>query len=231
MILDNKDAIYITSWAAYNEGRAAGGWFNLADLTSMVPEERIEAYKAKGLDPYGRDEELVVHDYDDYTGIGYYELFGEPHPGTVIEFYEKLEGLIENELLVFIGLRETQSTEIAMDALENETLDNWTVYSYDLMVDLAEQQLEQEISTGALGYVADYIDRDYIRRDLEMDISYDEEDIPEYEVEEEDIDMFIQNTPMDTLRPYIDIEGYMRYIATDYSDFEHDGEIFYLVEY
>jgi hypothetical protein len=236
-MLSTEDAIYVTSWAAYNEGRPVGGWLMLKDLIDMIPEERIDAYKKLGLEPYGRDEELVVHDFDDYSGVGYYELLHEPHPETAVELYEELYILEDDEFLAFIGLKETQSNETALETLRNRQLGDWTVYNEDTMRDLAEDILESYIDVGNLDAIRDFIDEDMIRRDLEMDITYDEETgEPDFEVTQEVIDDFILSYSsadpyqLRDLRGYIDIDDYVRYISYDYGVFQYNGENYYLLE-
>lgn len=228
--LSREDAIYVTSWAAYNEGRAVGGWFNLNDLSELTLEEIMDEFKKTGLDPYGRDEELVVHDFDDYTGVGYYELFGEPYPLTVVDFYRQLKELDEEELAAFIGLVEDHGSTVALENLEEGTLDNWGVYDEETFKDFAAEIAQSYIESGDLPYIMDFIDREQIRRELEMEVSYDEQGLPEYEIDDYLLDDFIQSLDQERLGYYLDLDDFARYLATDYSEFEHDGSKYYLYE-
>ena len=117
----NKTSIYITSWSAYNEGSGRGGWLALEDLTT---DNYLEAIKKLGLDPDGYDEELVIHDYDDYEFSGVLsKLFGEAYPLEVVAFYEKWQKLDDDEKNNFLlaYMKRNQAKE-AMNALEDETL-------------------------------------------------------------------------------------------------------------
>lgn len=234
--LNDKDAIYITSWAAYNDGNSLrdGGWFNIAELADLSNEEIFDRLRLVGLEPDGYDEELVIHDYDDYSNMGYYELFGEAYPLTVINFYRKLQDLDDNEILAFIGIRETRSAQEALEALENEELDNYGIYTEDGFNDMLKESLEVMVQAGDLDNLRMYVDEDSLKEDLEMDITIDDETgEPEYEVDDYMIEDIIESADVDYLERYFDMERYERDVLMDgyYSEFEWDNEVFYIYEW
>ena len=162
-------SIYITSWHQYNGGGGRGGWFALEDLTE---ENYINELKKIGLDPEGRDEELVIHDYDDYELDGIlYQLFGEAHPLTVIKFYKKWDDLLDDEKMAFIGLAKTDSNQTALEALEEGALDCYLVYDEEGFNDYVEEGLSCSVDPKTWEYLSRYIDWDYVRRDFSFDWS------------------------------------------------------------
>lgn len=228
--LSREDAIYITSWGSYNEGNGVGGWYLLSELADLLDDnddEEREFYNRlikDGFDIYGQDEELVVHDFDDYTGIGYYEIFGEPYPLTVARFYKKLEDLSDNELGAFIGIKETYSISEALQELDDDNLDDYTVYTeadFDYMlIEFADKTDTR------------YLDYDAIKEYLEDGIDYDEDGEPEYEIDDYMIEDFIENSSPQYLERFFDFEAYKRDVLMDgnYSEFSFDGNVYYLAD-
>ena len=176
---NEKTSIYITSWASYNEGLGRGGWLALEETNE---ETFIEDMKKIGLDPEGFDEELVIHDYDDYEFEGgLYKLFGEAYPLTVIKFYEKWEELEEDEKLAFIGLLKDQGASIALEALEENALDCYLVMSEEGFEEYCRECLSCSVDSGAWDYLESYIDWDQVYREYGWDFStFDYDNITYY---------------------------------------------------
>jgi YD repeat-containing protein len=232
--LSIEDAIYVTSWAAYSEGMSLsrGGWFRLIDLANLPEEEIFNEFRKVGLEPRGRDEELVVHDYDDYTGIGYYELYGEAYPLTIVSLYEKLLELDEAELIAFIGVKENRGASEALEYLEDGYLNNYNYYTEQGFDEFLEEMLEELVQYDP-DKARQYIDEDQIRREYEMDISYDEDTgEPEYEIDDYMLEEIIQSMPKERLSYYLDVEEYKREVLMDgyYEEVEIDGETYYIYE-
>ena len=149
--MENKTSIYITSWASYNSGLGRGGWVALEELTTDNFTETMEKI---GLDPEGFDEELVIHDYDDYElNGGLYELFGECYPLQVVEFWEKWENLDNDEKMAFIGLLETDGKQTALEALENDSLDCYYVTDENGFHDYCQECFSCNVNRGAWDYI------------------------------------------------------------------------------
>lgn len=233
MKLNEKDAIWVTSWASYNSGCSKGGWFNLDKLADLTNEEIFDEFRKMGLDPDGFDEELVVHDYDNYTGLPYYELFGEPHPITVVDFYRRLREAssnTEDATLIFMGIYETQSAEEALQTLQDEELDSWYVLDEDGFTEYVEESLiSYDTDRSRIRF---YIDEDKIREYYEDGFD-DEEDMSE-EVIEDLVEYFIEDCPIEELiDSYIDIEHYKSNILMGGSiaEFTVDKEDYYIIKY
>lgn len=235
MKLNEKDSIWVTSWASYNSGYSKGGWFNLDELSDLTNDEIFDEFRKIGLDPDGFDEELVVHDYDNYTGLPYYELFGEPHPITVINFYRKLREAsfkIKDATLTFMGIYETESTEEALQALQDDELDSWII--------MDEDTLNENLKELLMFYdkdrtkISSYIDEDKIKESFDFAVyDDDEEDICEEDIEFY-IEDFIENCSIkELIDSYIDIEHYKSNILMDGSiaEFTVDGEDYYISKY
>ena len=199
--------------------------FNLDELSDLTNDEIFDEFRKIGLDPDGFDEELVVHDYDNYTGLPYYELFGEPHPLTVINFYRRLRKAsfkIEDATLIFMGIYETESTEEALQTLQDEELDSWYVLDEDAFNEYSKELL--------MFYDKDRTEiRFYINEDKIRESFDDEEEDIEFYIED-----IIENCPIEELiDSYIDIEHYKSNILMGGSiaEFTVDGEDYYIAKY
>ena len=229
MKLNEKDAIWVTSWASYNSGCSKGGWFNLDKLADLTNEEIFDEFRKIGLDPDGFDEELVVHDYDNYTGLPYYELFGEPHPITVVDFYRRLREAssnTEDATLIFMGIYETQSAEEALQTLQDEELDSWYVLDEDAFNEYSKEILMFYDKDRA--GIRFYIDADKIRESFDGEEDMSEEDIEFY------IEECVENCPIkELIDSYIDIEHYKSNILMGGSiaEFTVDKEDYYITKY
>ena len=161
-------SIWITSWARYNEGRLSGFWIKLDGLN----EEGLKAELTKrGFDIEGYDEELVIHDYDDYTG-GSFQSFGEDNPFTVLKVYNQYEALDDYEKNIFAAILEAESRQEALEALEEGSLDNWYLHSEEDMMEQAEEYIRSIISNQeAYDSISQYIDFEAILRDWQYDYS------------------------------------------------------------
>lgn len=223
-MLHIDDAIYVTSWGAYNGGWHAGGWFKLADLAGLDKEEIFDVFEEIGLQPRGRDEELVIHDYDDYSGLGYYNMFGETYPLRVIEFYEEVIGLDDQELLAFIGIADQHGIKYAMEHLENGTLDDTFVVSeagFDEMVD-------EDISMFSKDRCLQYIDTDKLH-DYFSEGYYDEDDEDaEFDASDADVVNMAEEYGEDFLRGFVDREQVARDYMYDYGEFDFNGETYFM---
>jgi len=235
--LSTKDAIYVTSWAAYNDGNSLsnGGWFMLDDLAALSNEEIFDEFRKVGLDPTGYDEELVVHDFDDYSGVGYYELFGEPYPLTVVELYRDLQALDNDELAVFIAIKELRSADEALAMLRGNELGDFGIMDEASFDSMLQEDVESMMGNPKfLEHFQIYIDREALKRDLEFDIEYDEETgEPEYEIDDYFLDEVIETASMEFLERYFDFDEYKRDVLMDgfYEEFDLEGETYYLYEY
>ena len=79
-----------------------------------------------------------------------------------------------------------------------------------------------------------YIDYEDLRRDLEMDIEYDEETgEPEYEIDDYFLEDVIQSASMDFLERYFDYDQWKRDVLSEgyYEELEIEGETYYLYEW
>jgi antirestriction protein len=161
-------SVWITSWARYNEGRLSGCWIKLDGLN----EEGLKAELTKrGFDIQGFDEELVIHDYDDYTG-GSFQSFGEDNPFTVLKVYNKYEALNDYEKAIFAAILEVESRAEALEALEEGSLDNWYLHSEEDMQLQAEEYIYSMIGDHkAYDSISRYIDFEAILRDWRYDYS------------------------------------------------------------
>jgi antirestriction protein len=161
-------SVWITSWARYNEGRHSGLWFKLDGLN----EEGLKAeLKKRGFDIEGFDEELVIHDYDDYTGAGF-QSFGEDNPFTVLKVYNQFEALDDHEKNIFAAILETHSRAEALEALEEESLNDWSLYSEEDMMEQAEEYIYSIIGNKeAYDSISSYIDFEAILRNWRFDYS------------------------------------------------------------
>jgi hypothetical protein len=147
--------IYVTSWGSYNEGAGRGGWIDLDVIDEDNFDQRI---KEVGLDVKGDDEELVIHDYDDYEFNGFLDRHvGEANPIEVVKFYQKWINLGEQEKVAFIGLIETQSDEEALTALDE-----------DAFTQFCEECLSCNF-TADWQLVEKYIDWDRVKSDYSVD--------------------------------------------------------------
>jgi len=161
--LDSRDAIWVTSWASYNDGTMHGGWIILEEVVGLPPRELEDVYEKLGLDPSGYDEELVIHDYDDYSGIGLYEMFGETHPEEVINFYALLMDLDSSEITIVKAIREAIGPEEAREAVENGALGDYILLSEedirdDFYTRVEELDIPQDLKDAmdADKYIRDY---------------------------------------------------------------------------
>lgn len=161
-------SIWVTSWARYNEGRLSGCWIKLDGLN----EEGLKAeLKKRGFDIEGFDEELVIHDYDDYTGGGF-QAFGEDNPFTVLKVYNQYEALDDHEKNIFAAILEVESRAEALEALELGSLDHWCLYSEEDMQLQAEEYIYSMIGDHkAYDSISRYIDFEAILRDWRYDYS------------------------------------------------------------
>jgi antirestriction protein len=161
-------SVWITSWARYNEGRLSGCWVKLNGLN----EEGLKAELTKrGFDIEGYDEELVIHDYDDYTGGGF-QAFGEDNPFNVLKVYTKFEALDDHEKAIFAAILEVESRAEALEALEEGSLDNWYLHSEEEMMEQAEEYIYSMIGDHkAYDSISQYIDFEAILRDWRYDYS------------------------------------------------------------
>ena len=175
---NEKTSIYITSWASYNEGLCRGGWLVLEETSE---ETFIEDMKKLGLVPEGFDEELVIHDYDDYEFEGgLSELFGEVYPLTVIKFYEKWQELDDDEKLVFIGLLKNQGASIALEALKDDLLDCYLIMDEKGFEEYCQECLSCSVDAKTWDYLSCYIDWDQVYREYGWDFSTFEYDNTTY---------------------------------------------------
>jgi antirestriction protein len=134
-------SVWITSWARYNEGRLSGFWIKLDGLN----EEGLKAeLKKRGFDIEGFDEELVIHDYEDYTEGGFAE-FGEDNPFTVLKVYNQFEALDDHQKKVFGAIVEAYSRKEALEALEEGSLDDWQLLSEEDLQEFAEDYIQSII--------------------------------------------------------------------------------------
>lgn len=148
--LNSNDAIYVTSWKEYNEGGRAGGWVNLYEATLMDEDELKDLWVSLGLNP---EDELVVHDYDDLSDLGLYELFGESNPMTVIDLYRKLVNIDGyDELGVFIGLAKTSGMSEAVRILDEGALGHFDIFSYESLYELMVDSVDEKIPSTMQGY-------------------------------------------------------------------------------
>jgi antirestriction protein len=161
-------SVWITSWARYNESRHPGCWIKLDGLD----EEGLKAELTKrGFDIEGFDEELVIHDYDDYTG-GDFQSFGEDNPFTVLKVYNQFEALNDHEKAIFAAILDTHSRAEALEALEEGSLDNWYLHSEEDIQEEAEEYIRSIISNQeAYDSISRYIDFEAILRDWRYDYS------------------------------------------------------------
>lgn len=232
-----EDAIYITSWAAYNDGNSLsdGDWFKLADLVDLSQEEFFDQLRLVGLEPDGYDEELVIHDYDSYSGIDYYDIFGEAYPTRVIDFYRKLQNLPEDELGAFIGMLQSRGVEDAMEALNEDELGNYNIMDEDAFDSMLQEDIESMAGNPRfIDTFRRYIDYEDLRRDLEFDISYDEETgEPEYEIDDYFLEDVIATASMDFLERYFDFDQWKKDVLDDgyYEEFEWEGDTYYFYEW
>jgi hypothetical protein len=139
--------IYITSWGSYNEGACRGGWVDLDVIDEDNFNKRI---KELGLDVNGADEELVIHDYDceEFSGL-LSDMFGEANPIDVVKFYQKWLTLNDQQKLAFFGLYETQGEQYAKEALDEETLNAYTIMDEDAFTQFCEECLSSGFTDGA----------------------------------------------------------------------------------
>lgn len=162
-------SVWITSWARYNEGIEGAGWFQIVDENGNVAtvDELNEFLKTRKFDINGYDEEIVIHDYEDKNGFRLFDHFGECSPFQIIEFIENIESLNDWEIDLFQAVAEAYGLGDAIEAVENGTLNDYTLY--ENLDDVIESYLE------CLGLPDDfprsYIDMDAMERDLLMDFT------------------------------------------------------------
>lgn len=161
-------SVWITSWARYNEGRLSGFWIKLDGLD----EEGLKAeLKKRGFDIEGFDEELVIHDYDDYTEGNFHE-FGEDNPFTVLKVYNQFEALDNHQKKVFGAIVEVESRAEALEALEEGSFDDWILSSEEDMMQEAEDYIYSLIGgKEAYNSISSYIDFEAILDNWRFDYS------------------------------------------------------------
>lgn len=159
-------SVWITSWARYNEGRLSGFWVKLDGLNE---EGLKQILKNKGFEIEGFDEELVIHDYEDYTGGGFSE-FGEDNPFTVLKVYNEFEALDDHQKNIFGAIIDTLSRAEALEALQEGSLDDWALYSEEDMMEQAEEYIYSIIGDKkAYDSISQYIDYEAILRNWRFD--------------------------------------------------------------
>ena len=228
--LSKKDAIYVTSWASYNEGLGSGGWLMLDNLVDLDQADLFKEYAKIDLEPAGFDEELVVHDYDDMSGVGYYELLGENHPQAAINLYNELAALEDNEFQAFIGIKEAWGADDAMSKLESNELQNFNVLNESDFDDYLDMIAESYFENGDTRFIQSYLDYEMLIRDLNLD--YDEDDEESFEATYDNVDEYIDVASSEFLQRYFDYDEFKRNVLMEgyIEEFEYDGFAYYLME-
>lgn len=159
--------VVVGSWGSYNacNARALGSsWLDLSDFSDE--DELREELKKQGFELDGIDEELFIQDAD---GL----LAGLPEHANVFEVWRVLEesGIFCDNYLAerFEAVAEVHGWTEAWRRLEDDDLDDVTIWKGSSLEDVAWELAQEYIDRDATDFLSRYFDAKAYARDLSFD--------------------------------------------------------------
>jgi hypothetical protein len=224
--LSLDDAMYVQQLETVGDLNA-GVWFKLSDLAGLEESEIYYQFKEAGLSKDLSGDSIVVTDYEDFTGIGYEDLFEEPHPLRVLMFYEEFIVANDSDLEVFIAVRLTEGPEEALEALENNQLAKYDVVEENDLEGVLDLDVTFAISEDNKEFIIAFMDVDKFINDLEAKYG-DQEDGPF--VDEEMLQDMVEVQSAKHLAEFFDYDEYKKNVIGYgyYKPFSYEGSNYYL---